>query len=136
MIFAHNYKYAQFIQDRFDHHYPHLAGKAARLINNQVKYTQSLIDEFADPRSDLMIAISVDMLDTGIDIPEIVNLMFFKPVRSCTKFWQMVGRGTRLCPDLFGPGRDKECFWIFNCCESSNISLAKVVPVALSRQQP
>jgi len=58
------------------------------------------------------------MLDTGIDIPEIVNLVFFKPVRSRTKFWQMVGRGTRTCKDLFGPGRDKECFWIFDLCEN------------------
>ncbi|MFQ6540225.1 MULTISPECIES: hypothetical protein [Aphanothece] len=58
------------------------------------------------------------MLDTGIDIPEIVNLVFFKPLRSCTKFWQMVGRGTRLCPDLFGPGQDKACFWIFDCCQN------------------
>ena len=64
------------------------------------------------------IAISVDMLDTGIDVPEVVNLVFFKPVRSKTKFWQMIGRGTRLCPDLFGPGRDKEFFYIFDWCRN------------------
>lgn len=118
VIFARNHKHAEFIRDRFDHHYPHLAGKAARVIDNQVKYAQTLIDEFADPASALRIAISVDMLDTGIDIPEIVNLVFFKPVRSRTKFWQMVGRGTRTCKDLFGPGRDKECFWIFDLCQN------------------
>jgi type I restriction enzyme R subunit len=118
VIFARNHKHAEFIRERFDHHYPHLAGKAARVIDNQVKYAQSLIDEFADPGSDLRIAISVDMLDTGIDIPEIVNLVFFKPVRSRTKFWQMVGRGTRTCKELFGPGRDKECFWIFDLCQN------------------
>jgi len=118
VIFARNHRHAQFIQERFDHHYPHLAGKTARVIDNQPPYAQSLIDDFADPTSELMIAISVDMLDTGIDIPEIVNLVFFKPVRSRTKFWQMVGRGTRLCPDLFGPGRDKECFWIFDFCQN------------------
>ncbi|MFM8525056.1 MAG: type I restriction-modification enzyme R subunit C-terminal domain-containing protein, partial [Cyanobacteriota bacterium] len=118
VIFARNHKHAEFIRERFDHHYPHLAGKAARVIDNQVKYAQSLIDEFADPASDLHIAISVDMLDTGIDIPEIVNLVFFKPIRSRTKFWQMVGRGTRKCDNLFGPGRDKECFWIFDLCEN------------------
>ncbi|MFM7229200.1 MAG: DEAD/DEAH box helicase family protein, partial [Cyanobacteriota bacterium] len=118
VIFARNHKHAEFIRERFDHHYPHLAGKAARVIDNQVKYAQSLIDEFADPASPLRIAISVDMLDTGIDIPEIVNLMFFKPVRSRTKFWQMVGRGNRTCKDLFGPGRDKECFWIFDLCQN------------------
>ncbi len=125
VIFARNHKHAEFIRERFDHHYPHLAGKAARVIDNQVKYAQSLIDEFADPRSDLRIAISVDMLDTGIDIPEIVNLVFFKPVRSRTKFWQMVGRGTRTCKDLFGPGRDKECFWIFDLCQNLEFFLGQ-----------
>jgi type I restriction enzyme R subunit len=125
VIFARNHKHAEFIRERFDHHYPHLAGKAARVIDNQVKYAQSLIDEFADPGSDLRIAISVDMLDTGIDIPEIVNLVFFKPVRSRTKFWQMVGRGTRTCKDLFGPGRDKECFWIFDLCQNLEFFLGQ-----------
>ena len=125
VIFARNHKHAEFIRERFDHHYPHLAGKAARVIDNQVNYAQSLIDEFSDPRSDLRIAISVDMLDTGIDIPEIVNLVFFKPVRSRTKFWQMVGRGTRTCKDLFGPGRDKECFWIFDLCQNLEFFLGE-----------
>src|ERR1019366_5953711 len=64
------------------------------------------------------IAISVDMLDTGIDIPEVVNLVFFKIVRSKTKFWQMIGRGTRLRPDLFGPGRHKEYFSVFDFCQN------------------
>ena len=125
VIFARNHKHAEFIRERFDLNYPYLAGKAARVIDNQVKYAQSLIDEFADPGSDLRIAISVDMLDTGIDIPEIVNLVFFKPVRSRTKFWQMVGRGTRTCKDLFGPGRDKECFWIFDLCQNLEYFLGK-----------
>ena len=58
------------------------------------------------------------MLDTGIDVPEVVNLVFFKLVRSKTKFWQMIGRGTRLCPDLFGPGRHKEFFYIFDFCQN------------------
>ena len=95
------------------------------MIHNKVKYAQSLIDEFANPASDLRIAISVDMLDTGIDIPEIVNLMFFKPVRSRTKFWQMVGRGTRTCKDLFGPGRNKQCFWIFDLCQNLEFFLGQ-----------
>ena len=64
------------------------------------------------------IAVSVDMLDTGIDIPEIVNLVFFKALRSKTKFLQMIGRGTRLRPDLFGPGQDKEFFYIFDYCQN------------------
>ena len=125
VIFARNHKHAEFIRERFDHHYPHLAGKAARVIDNQVKYAQSLIDEFSNPDSDLRIAISVDMLDTGIDIPEIVNLVFFKPVRSRTKFWQMVGRGTRTCKNLFGPGRDKQCFWIFDLCQNLEFFLGQ-----------
>jgi type I restriction enzyme R subunit len=125
VIFARNHKHAEFIRERFDHNYPHLAGKAARVIDNQVNYAQSLIDEFADPGSELRIAISVDMLDTGIDIPEIVNLVFFKPVRSPTKFWQMVGRGTRTCNNLFGPGRDKECFWIFDLCQNLEFFLGQ-----------
>jgi type I restriction enzyme, R subunit len=125
IIFARNHDHAVFLQDRFDHHYPHLAGRAARVIDNRSPYAQSLIDEFADPTSALAIAISVDMLDTGIDIPEIVNLVFFKPVRSRTKFWQMVGRGTRLCPDLFGPGQDKVCFWIFDCCQNLEFFLGQ-----------
>ena len=71
-----------------------------------------------DPNKPPHIAISVDMLDTGIDVPELVNLVFFKPVRSKTKFWQMIGRGTRLCPNLFGPGRHKEFFYIFDWCRN------------------
>ena len=79
-------------------------------------YAQDLINDFKQPAKAPHIAISVDMLDTGIDVPEVVNLVFFKPVRSKTKFWQMLGRGTRLCPDLFGPGKDKKDFFIFDFC--------------------
>jgi type I restriction enzyme R subunit len=79
---------------------------------------QNLIDEFSIKDRAPHIAISVDMLDTGIDVPEVVNLVFFKLVRSKTKFWQMVGRGTRLCPDLFGPGQDKKCFYLFDYCQN------------------
>ncbi len=118
IIFATNHNHAEFIVERFDANYPHLKGKFCRLIDNQVKYAQSLIDEFYVGDKDPQIAVSVDMLDTGIDVPECVNLVFFKRVRSKTKFWQMIGRGTRLCPDLFGPGQDKECFYVFDCCEN------------------
>ncbi len=58
------------------------------------------------------------MLDTGIDVPEVVNLVFFKLVRSKSKFWQMIGRGTRLCPDLYGPGEDKKNFYVFDFCQN------------------
>jgi type I restriction enzyme R subunit len=118
IIFAKNHDHAEFIASRFDANYPHLAGHFARVIDFQISYAQSLIDDFSDPRKAPHIAVSVDMLDTGIDIPEIVNLVFFKPVRSKTKFWQMIGRGTRLCPGLFGPGRDKKFFYIFDWCRN------------------
>lgn len=118
IIFAKNHKHAEFIVEQFDKNYPKLAGKFCRVIDNQVKYAQSLIDDFYIADKPPFIAVSVDMLDTGIDVPEIVNLVFFKLVRSKTKFWQMIGRGTRLRPDLFGPGQDKEFFYVFDYCEN------------------
>jgi type I restriction enzyme R subunit len=110
IIFAKNHDHAQFIAQRFDANYPHLKGSFARVIDFKTDYAQSLLEDFCQADKAPHIAISVDMLDTGIDVPEIVNLVFFKIVRSKTKFWQMLGRGTRLCPDLFGPGQNKE-FW-------------------------
>ena len=77
-----------------------------------------MIDDFTIAAKNPHIAISIDMLDTGIDIVEVVNLVFFKLVRSKTKFWQMLGRGTRLCPELFGPGKDKEFFYVFDYCQN------------------
>jgi len=118
IIFAKNHEHAEFIADRFNVNYPHYKGEFARVIDFQVEYAQSLIDDFSRPEKAPHIAISVDMLDTGIDVPEIVNLVFFKLVRSKTKFWQMVGRGTRLRPDLFGPGKPKEFFFIFDYCQN------------------
>jgi type I restriction enzyme, R subunit len=118
IIFAKNREHANFIASRFDANYPHLAGHFTRVIEHQITYAQSLIDDFSILRKPPHIAVSVDMLDTGIDVPEIVNLVFFKPVRSKTKFWQMIGRGTRLCPDLFGPARNKKFFYIFDWCRN------------------
>ncbi|WP_306168645.1 DEAD/DEAH box helicase family protein [Halomonas sp. MMSF_3323] len=118
IVFAKNHDHAQFIAERFDANYPHLAGKFARVIDFKTEYAQSLIDDFSEKDKSPHIAISVDMLDTGIDIPEAVNLVFFKIVRSKTKFWQMLGRGTRLCPDLFGPGEHKEEFYVFDFCQN------------------
>src|SRR5579883_1424549 len=118
IIFAKNRAHAEFIGARFDANYPHLAGHFARVIVSEYSYAQSLVDALYDPDKPPHIAISVDMLDTGIDVPEILNLVFFKPVRSKTKFWQMIGRGTRLCPDLLGPGRHKEVFYIFDWCRN------------------
>ena len=118
IIFAKNQAHAEFIQERFDANYPALKGRFAQVIAHKVDHAQSLIEAFEKPDSPPHIAISVDMLDTGIDVPQVVNLVFFKLVRSKTKFWQMIGRGTRLCPDLFGPGRDKAFFSVFDFCQN------------------
>lgn len=118
IIFAKNQAHAEFIEKRFNANYPNYKGAFARVIHHGVPYAQSLIDDFSNPAKSPHIAISVDMLDTGIDVPEIVNLVFIKLVRSKTKFWQMVGRGTRLRKELFGPGKDKEFFYIFDYCQN------------------
>ncbi len=118
IIFAKNHAHAEFIAERFNVNYPHFRGEFARVITFKTEYAQSLIDNFSNKERAPHIAISVDMLDTGIDVPEIVNLVFFKLVRSKTKFWQMVGRGTRLCPDLFGPGEHKQFFYLFDYCQN------------------
>ncbi len=118
IIFAKNQAHADFIEERFNVNYPHLRGEFARVITHGTEYAQDLIDKFSTPEKNPHIAISVDMLDTGIDVPEVVNLVFFKLVRSKTKFWQMIGRGTRLCPDLFGPGEDKAFFYLFDYCQN------------------
>jgi type I restriction enzyme, R subunit len=116
IVFAKNQAHADFIAERFNVNYPHYRGEFARAITFKTEYAQSLIEAFSGKERSPHIAISVDMLDTGIDIPEVVNLVFFKLVRSKTKFWQMLGRGTRLCPDLFEPGQDKDCFQLFDYC--------------------
>ena len=118
ILFAKNRAHAEFIAERFNVNYPHFKGEFARAITFKTEYAQNLIDNFSGKDKAPHIAISVDMLDTGIDIPEVVNLVFFKLVRSKTKFWQMLGRGTRLCPDLFGPGEDKQFFFIFDYCQN------------------
>jgi type I restriction enzyme R subunit len=118
IVFAKNNDHAEFIAQRFNANYPHYAGQFARVITFKTEYAQSLIDDFSVKDKAPHIAISVDMLDTGIDVPEVVNLVFFKIVRSKAKFWQMVGRGTRLCKDLFGPGQDKKDFLIFDFCQN------------------
>lgn len=114
IIFAYNHKHAAFIAERFNVLYPDLGADFCRVIDNYEKYASDLIDKFSDKDKLPQIAVSVDMLDTGIDIPEILNLVFFKPVHSKIKFWQMIGRGTRLCENLFGEGEDKKEFLIFD----------------------
>jgi type I restriction enzyme, R subunit len=116
IIFAANKRHAEYIVERFNILYPQYNGEFARRIVCDDNYAQSLIADFKSPAKMPFIAVSVDMLDTGIDVPEVLNLVFFKKVRSKTKFWQMLGRGTRLCKDIFGPGNDKQCFYIFDYC--------------------
>jgi type I restriction enzyme R subunit len=147
IIFAKNHQHALFIQERFYQLYPHLGGNFIQVIDNYQDYAQNLIDNFSLSAKFPQIAISVDMLDTGIDIPEILNLVFFKIVRSSTKFWQMIGRGTRLCPAIFGipeneddTTQDKKEFLIFDYCGNFEFfgvnpaGFETVLPLSLSQR--
>ena len=114
IIFAKNHRHAEKILEVFGKEFPHL-NNYAKVIDNTINYAQIAIDEFSDAKKLPQVAISVDMLDTGIDVPEVLNLVFFKVVLSKAKFWQMIGRGTRLCPGLID-GFDKTKFYIFDFC--------------------
>ncbi len=120
IIFAKNHNHAVFIEERFNKNYPEYSGHFLRVIDNYETKAQDLLEKFVDHyvENDPQIAVSVDMMDTGVDAPRVVNLVFFKMVKSVSKFWQMIGRGTRLCPDLFGPGDDKKEFLIFDYCQN------------------
>jgi type I restriction enzyme, R subunit len=120
IIFAKNHKHALFIEKRFNKNYPEYSGHFLRVIDNYESKAQDLLEKFCQDTVELdpQIAVSVDMMDTGIDAPRVVNLVFFKQVKSYAKFWQMIGRGTRLRPNLFGPGQDKEYFLIFDICDN------------------
>ena len=133
IIFAKNHNHAKAILDIFHKEFPEYPEYADIIVHNSTN-AQSLIDDFSDPNKLPQIAISVDMLDTGIDIPEILNLVFFKKVKSKAKFWQMIGRGTRLCPNLID-GKDKEYFYIFDFCsnfEFFRISEGTEIPASTS----
>ena len=135
IIFAKNHTHAEKIFEIFNREYPHLPGYA-KVIDNYMTYAQSAIDEFSDARKLPQIAISVDMLDTGIDVPEVLNLVFFKKVMSKAKFWQMIGRGTRLCEGLID-GADKSKFYIFDFCgnfEFFRMNKGKATPNQLALQ--
>ena len=119
IIFAKNHKHAEFIKRRFDKNYGYDNGDFLQVIDNYNSKAADLIKNFCFDKGDdknPQIAVSVDMMDTGIDAPRVLNLVFFKEVYSHTKYWQMIGRGTRLCPDVFGPGKDKEHFLIMDVC--------------------
>lgn len=114
IIFAMNSKTAKLIVERFNLLYPEYGNSFCEQIDYSINYSQDLIDKFSLRDKMPQIAVSVDMLDTGIDVPDVLNLVFFKRVRSRIKFMQMIGRGTRLSPDIFGDGQDKELFYIFD----------------------
>lgn len=114
IIFAYNHRHAQMIVDAFKEMYPKYGDNYCQLIDNKVKNANSLIEKF-EQNDDFRIAVSVDMLDTGIDVPAVLNLVFFKPVKSKIKFMQMIGRGTRLCEGLVD-GKNKDHFLIFDYC--------------------
>lgn len=126
IIFAYNHLHAEKIVERFGVLYPQLGSDFCVLIDNYVTYAQSLIDAFEVRDKNPQIAVSVDMLDTGIDVPDVLNLVFFKIIKSKIKFFQMIGRGTRLSENIFGIStkkteigfgdKDKTCFYIFDWC--------------------
>ncbi len=119
ILFAKNHKHAIFIEERFNRNYPQYGGSFLRVIDNYEDKSQDLLENFCYDKGEdkePQIAVSVDMMDTGVDAPRVLNLIFFKEVKSNTKYWQMIGRGTRLCPNIFAPGVDKEYFLIFDFC--------------------
>lgn len=114
IVFARNHIHADLLGKLFQEMYPEYGSDYCAVIDNYNPRAEQLIDDFKTPTKEPTIAISVDMLDTGIDIPEVLNLVFAKPVKSYVKFWQMIGRGTRLCQNLLGPGQDKQKFYLFD----------------------
>lgn len=124
IIFAQTKKHAEFILERFNKLYPRYKGKFLQRVICDDAYAQSIIEDFKIEEKEPHIVVSVDMMDTGIDVPSCVNLVFFKKVRSKTKFWQMIGRGTRLCEGLDcvdqidGAYIGKRRFLIFDYCSN------------------
>jgi len=115
IIFARNIAHAELLAQLFSELYPQHGANFCRVIHSKYERAEELIDDFkSSDENSMRIAVSVDMLDTGIDVPECVNLVFAKPIKSKVKFWQMIGRGTRLCENLYGPGKHKTHFLIFD----------------------
>lgn len=115
IIFAYNHRHAQMIVECFQKLYPDFPANTCQLVDYSVSYGDDLVVKFEED-DEFRIAVSVDMLDTGVDVPEVLNLVFFKKVRSRIKFVQMIGRGTRLFKNLYGEGKDKKGFLIFDYC--------------------
>ncbi len=134
LIFARNHDHARFIADRFDANYPQYKGELACVITYEAGQAQTLIDAFSVADRMPRVAISAGLLDTGIDVPEVVNLVFFRLVRSKARFWQMVGCGTRPCKDLYGPGQDKRDVLVFDF--GQNLAFFNVHPEAAAGTMP
>ena len=120
IIFAKSHMEAEKIVEVFQNLYPYLGLDFCKLIDSQIAESLSLIDSFGERDQLPQVAVSVDMMDTGIDVPDVLNLVFFKDVKSKIKFLQMIGRGTRLSPDVYGPGLDKKGFLIFDYFDNFN----------------
>lgn len=133
IIFAHNHGHAVKIVERFQNQYPEFGSDFCVLIDNQVTKAQDLINSFEVRGKMPQIVVSVDMMDTGIDVPDVLNLVFFKQVRSKIKFWQMIGRGTRKSPDVHGEGLDKQFFNIYDWC--GNFDFFDVTPEGAPQEQ-
>src|SRR5439155_18039947 len=114
IVFARSGHHARLLQQLFYELFPEYGGSFCKVIYHEDPRAEDLIGEFKRADSELTVAISIDMLDTGIDVQQIVNLVFAKPIHSKVKFLQMIGRGTRTCKDLFGPGQHKTHFLIFD----------------------
>ena len=140
IFFCASKNHARRIEQIFDTLYPEYKGELAKVLVSEdprVYGKGGLLDQFMN-RDFPRIAISVDMLDTGIDVRELVNLVFAKPVYSYTKFWQMIGRGTRLLePNKIKPWcTDKESFLILDCWDNFDYFKLNPKGKSLSPQIP
>ena len=132
IIFAYNHRHAQMIVDCFHEMYPDYSENTCQLVDYSVNYCKELTENFK-VNPEFRIAVSVDMLDTGVDVPEVLNLVFFKKVHSKIKFVQMIGRGTRLCKNIYGPGKHKSGFQIFDYC--ANFEYFRLKPEGKSSKE-
>ena len=105
------------LKKAFDNQYGDVQDDAIRKITGKADKPLEAIRRFRNENLP-SIAVTVDLLTTGIDVPKITNLVFLRRVRSRILYEQMLGRGTRLCSDLYGPGKDKDCFHIFDCVDT------------------
>jgi type I restriction enzyme R subunit len=134
-----NQTHAEHLQETFEELYPHLHHFSV-VITSNIKRADQLLHTFKKYTTEkkFRVAISVDMLDTGIDVPALLNLVFAKKVLSQAKFRQMIGRGTRRCPDVYGKGKEKSDFLIIDYClnfdESHQFKTPNTQPIPLQQQ--